>query len=126
MASIFNTVTFNDCQRPIFTSYELSKKVKEKRKLENLSIDEFSKKYDVDSDLLIQVEEAKRSFSPKLYKLCSKVLNLSIDELTAVEKDDLCDASYRASADNNGVLNTVELANKLFNEIIMQKKISVN
>ncbi|MDF2610324.1 MAG: hypothetical protein K0R92_1798, partial [Lachnospiraceae bacterium] len=36
MATIYETIKYNDCQRPKYTPYELSSLVKNKRQQENL------------------------------------------------------------------------------------------
>lgn len=71
-----------------------------------------------------KVVEARGSFSPKMYKLCSNVLNVPIDTILG-EIQDPDQVSYRTSDDNQNVKDTVAAANMLFNEIIMQQKIGV-
>jgi ribosome-binding protein aMBF1 (putative translation factor) len=126
MATIFESISLSDCQHPVYTSYELSKEVKEKRHKDGLSIEEFSIKYDVDSGLVNQIETTNQVFSPKLLKVCAKILSLPIKEITRTIEDDVCAISYRSSDDSDGVKRTVNIANKIFNEIIMQKKISAS
>ena len=124
MATIYETIKYDDCQRPKYTPFELSSLVKMKRREENLDQYSFAKKYDVEAQSLIEIEEIKQSFSPNLYLACCKILNMSIEEITGTEEDDLSCASFRASADTDNIQKTVNLANFLFNEIIMQKRIN--
>lgn len=126
METIFEKISMSDSKRPVYTSYELSQLVKTKRLKEQLNEEEFALKHRVDTHLLQQVEEANRIFSPSLYRVCSKILDITIDDIVAYVEDDIDDASYRISGKAEGIQNTVELANKLFNEIIMQKKISIH
>lgn len=124
MATIYETIKYDDCQRPKYTPFELSSLVKMKRREENLDKYSFAEKYGVEVQSLIEIEEIKQSFSPNLYLACCKILNMSIEEITSVEEDDLSCASFRAFADTDNMQKTVNLANFLFNEIIMQKRIN--
>ena len=124
METIYETIKYDDCQRPKYTPFELSSLVKMKRQEENLDQFSFAEKYDVEMLSLIEIEEIKQSFSPNLYIACCKILNMSIEEITSTEDDDLSCASFRASADSDNMQKTVNLANFLFNEIIMQKRIN--
>jgi DNA-binding XRE family transcriptional regulator len=126
MATIYETIKYNDCQRPRYTPNELSSLVKNKRQQENLDQFNFAKKYDIEIQSLIEIEEIKQSFSPNLYIVCCKILNMSIEDITGIENDDLSCASFRASAKSDKLQKTVDLANFLFNEIIMQKRITAN
>ena len=126
MASIYEFVEKSYNRRPVYTSYELSKKVRDKREKSGLNISDFSAEYGIDSELLVAIENANRSFSPKMYKACGKILDLTIDELLEEIVDDEKSASYRATDNSKYVQGTFEMANRLFNEIIMQKKIGIN
>lgn len=126
MATIFETAKYSDCQRPVYTSLELSNMVKKKRMREGLSHEDFAIMYNVEEVVLQQIEEGKQSFGPQLYKACGRILELSIDEITKVEQDDIGCAGFRVSADSQHTRHTIDLANYLFNEIIMQKRISVS
>jgi transcriptional regulator with XRE-family HTH domain len=126
MATIYETIKYNDCQRPKYTPYELSSLVKNKRQQENLDQFNFAKRYDIEIQSLIEIEEIKQSFSPNLYIACCKILNMSIVDIIEIEKDDLSCVSFRASTKSDNMQKTVDLANFLFNEIIMQKRINAN
>ena len=126
MASIYEFVEKSYNRRPVYTSYELSKKVRDKREKSGLNISDFSAEYGIDSELLVAIENANRSFSPKMYKACGKILDLTTDELLEEIVDDEKSASYRATDNRKYVQGTFEMANRLFNEIIMQKKIGIN
>jgi len=125
MATIFDYLFKSDCQRPVYTSYELSNLVKEKRKQEDMSIEEYAQKFNVDTELLSKIENIKGTFTPKMYRACSVILDLSIEDILEVESDEIEVASYRADTNSSEVSKTVQFANQLFSEIIMQRKIGV-
>lgn len=124
MANIFESVNRSYNRRPMFTSYELSHKVCEVIARTGLSVKEFASANNLSFLDLNKVVEARGSFSPKMYKLCSNVLNVPIDTILG-EIQDPDQVSYRTSDDNQNVKDTVAAANMLFNEIIMQQKIGV-
>lgn len=124
MANIFESVNRSYNRRPMFTSYELSHKVCEVISRTGLSVKEFASANNLSFLDLNKVVEARGSFSPKMYKLCSNVLNVPIDTILG-EIQDPDQVSYRTSDDNQNVKDTVAAANMLFNEIIMQQKIGV-
>lgn len=124
MATIWDYVEFDPCQRPAFTKYELSKKIKEKRSASGLSIEEFSKKYGIPVSLLVSIEEAKRSFNVPMYEACSKILEMDLNELLKTDQEDLSCINFRSDKVNEATWKTVEMANVLFNEMVMQHKIS--
>jgi len=123
MATILDSIVFDPCQRPAYTKYELSKKVAEKRSASELSIEEFSKRYDVSSSVVSSIEKGKQSFDVSMYKACSVILELDIDELLRTDKEDIGCVRFRAEEVSNDTLDTVRLANVIFNEMVMQRKI---
>lgn len=127
MANIYEYIIAPDsCRRPVYTSYELSKQIKNKRREENMNVREFAMKYQVSEKIIEQIEDGTRSFSPQLYKACAKILELSLEQILEEDIDNLDIVNYRTTENNSGILDTVELANTIFNEVIMQKKISAN
>lgn len=126
MANIFECIVKSDCRRPVYTSYELSAQVRDKRKMDGLTLQAFANNHNISIDILEQIEEGTRSFSPQLYKVCAKILDLSIDDLIEENIDDLSVVNFRTTDNSEGISDTFNLANKLFNEIIMQQKIGVN
>ena len=126
MANIYEFVKKTSNRRPAYTKYELSKMVRDKRKTCGLSISQFAVKYGISEKELEEIEIGDCSFSPRIYKVCGNILNLSVEELLAEYIDDDQAASYRASGSGTDVQATFDMANMFFNEIIMQKKISVN
>lgn len=126
MADIYEFVKQSNNSRPLYTSYELSKMVKDKRIDEGSSIPEFAGLFGVPVDELILIEEGNCSFSPKMYRECGNILGLSSQELLAEITDDVSAASFRTTGNDENVQETFSVANKLFNEIIMQKKIGIN
>ena len=126
MADIYKFVKKSNNSRPLYTSYELSKNVKDKRIGEGISEAEFASKCGITMELLQRIEEGNSSFSPKLYRVCGKILGLSTEELLSEINDDMAAANFRSDANDSNVQGTFDLANMLFNEIIMQKKIGIN
>ena len=64
MADIYKFVKKSNNSRPLYTSYELSKNVKDKRIGEGISEAEFASKYGITMELLQRIEEGNSSFSP--------------------------------------------------------------
>ena len=89
MADIYKFVKKSNNSRPLYTSYELSKNVKDKRIGEGISEAEFASKYGITMELLQRIEEGNSSFSPKLYRVCGKILGLSTEELLSEINDDM-------------------------------------
>lgn len=125
MATIWDYIDFDPCQRPAFTKYELSKKIKEKRAASGLSVEEFSKQYGIPVSLLVSIEEAKRSFNVPMYEACARILGMELDELLKTDQEDLGCVKFRSGKMHKATWKTVEMANILFNEMVMQHKISV-
>lgn len=125
MADIYEFVKKSDNSRPLYTSYELSQMIRDQRASEGLSAAEFASKYGVPAETLIQIEECRCSFSPKLYKMCGQILNLTSEQLLLVISDDTAAANFRSNGNDDNVQKTFHMANMLFNEIIMQKKIGI-
>ena len=111
-------------QRPAYTRYELGNLVKIKRENEFKTQKDFADEYNIDLQMLINIESANRAFNVPMYKACSKILKKPISELTAMNID-TNQIDFRATELNEDVEKTVMLANKFFNEIIMQHKLSV-
>ncbi|WP_102399517.1 helix-turn-helix domain-containing protein [Haloimpatiens massiliensis] len=125
MNTMLEQVNLNPYERPRYTKYEISNMVKSKRKIENLSTTEFAIKYGISEITLTQIEEARRSFNVSIYKACSKILNMPIIELLAFDKDkEIC---YRKEdvCSQQKVKSTIDLANTIFNEMVMQRKMNV-
>ena len=126
MADIYRFVTKSNNRRPVYTSYELGKMVMDKRKSSGMNFAEFANKYEITERMLLQIETVSCSFSPKIYKICGSILGLSSEELLAEYVDDVNAANYRTKDNGVGVHATFEIANDIFNEIIMQRKIGIN
>lgn len=117
-----NKVQLN--QRPAYTRYELAKLVKDKRNSEYKTREQFAAQYGISVTLLNNIENASRAFNVPMYRACSIILNKSIEELTAtvVDKEE---HDYRANQLSTEVTTTVDFANMIFSEIVMQHKLSV-
>lgn len=125
MATIFDFLSDYNCQCPVYTCYELGNAMKRKRENENMTVEEFAQDYDVDIEILKKIENVRGTFTPKMYQICSRILGISINDILAVENENVELASYRAESDSEAVNQTVEFANQLFHEIIMQRKIGI-
>ncbi|MCI8667188.1 MAG: hypothetical protein HFG82_11070 [Dorea sp.] len=125
MADIYRFINKSNNRRPVYTSYELGKMVRDKRENSGMNLAVFAEQYGISEELLAQIETVSCSFSPKIYKTCGSILGLSSEELLAEYIDDVKAASYRTKDNGSGVYATFERANDIFNEIIMQRKIGI-
>lgn len=114
MADIFDCVKVSDNIRPRYTSYEIIYMIKEKQKQSGLSLEEFCEKYNLTLEGYEKLISCKGVFNWKIYYKCAEILEVNVDKLLEEYIDDA-----PASDDK-----TFLLANKLFNEIIMQEKIA--
>lgn len=114
MADIFDCVKVSDNIRPKYTSYEIIYMIKEKQKQSGLSLEEFCEKYNLTVGEYEKLISYKGIFNKKLYYKCAEILEVNVGELLEEYIDDV-----PASDDK-----TFLLANKLFNEIIIQEKIA--
>lgn len=103
-----------------YTKYELSKLVKDKFKQSNLSKDEFCKEFNITKEMLESILVAKISFSKKILNICAIILDKSVSELISQEQDSYVTVKFKTEEKTK---TTFELANLLFDEIIMQDKI---
>ena len=110
-------------RRPKYTKYEIAKLVKQELEKSELSLSEFSEKSNIDEKVLSDILSAKRSFNKKILNAVSVILNLTIEELLSEEIDTA--PAFRSQDIKTNTVETIDIANLLFNEIIMQKKISV-
>lgn len=124
MATIWDNVVFDPCQRPAYTKYELSKMVAEKRFSLGLNIEDFSILFGIPSQIVASIEEAKRSFNVPMYKVCSAILGMDMNEILRTDQEDIGCVEFRTNEVSKDALNTVHLANVIFNEMVMQQKIS--
>ncbi len=125
MADIYGFINKSNNRRPVYTSYELGKMVRDKRKSSGMNLTAFADKYGISEKMLVQIEEVSCSFSPKIYKICGSILGLSTEELLEEYIDDVKAVNYRTKDNGAGVHATFDKANDIFNEIIMQRKIGI-
>lgn len=125
MADIYEYIKKSNNSRPVYTGYELSKMVKEKREGSGLDRADFAAEYGISEKILTEIETGACAFSPKFFKTCGSLLGFSNEELLAEICDDERTVNFRVSGEPDGVLDTFEKANMLFQEIIMQNKIGV-
>lgn len=109
-------------RRPKYTKYEISKLINEKFNNSNLTKSEFCIKFDIDVRTLNDILEAKRSFNKILLKKSSIILGIDMKELLSDDIDSL--PAFRSEEIKDETIETFNIANLLFNEIIMQNKIS--
>lgn len=102
-----------------YTKYEISKLVKDKFKQSNLSKDEFCKEFNITKEMLESILTTKTSFDKRILRNASIILNKSIYELVSKEQDSCITVKFKTEE----AKATFELANLLFDEIIMQDKI---
>lgn len=114
MADIFNFIEQSANTRPKYTSYEIIYMIKEKQKQSGLSLEEFCAKYNLTLEGYEKLISYRGVFNWKIYYKCAEILGVNVGELLEEYIDDV-----PASDDK-----TFLLANKLFNEIIMQEKIA--
>lgn len=114
MADIFNFVEQSDNTRPKYTSFEIIYLIKEKQKQSGLSLENFCAKYNLTLEGYEKLISYRGVFNWKIYYKCAEILGVNVCELLEEYIDDV------PASDNKTFL----LANKLFNEIIMQEKIA--
>lgn len=102
-----------------YTKYELSKLVKDELEKSNLSKEEFCKEFNITREMLESILIPKISFSKKILNICAIILDKSVSELISKEQDSCITIKFK----NEETKTTFELANLLFDEIIMQDKI---
>lgn len=102
-----------------YTKYELSKLVKDELEKSNLSKEEFCEEFNIKREMLESILAAKTSFDKRILRNVSIILNKSIDELISKEQDSCITVKFKTEE----AKATFELANLLFDEIIMQDKI---
>ena len=122
MATILDAINFSPYKRPKYIRYELSSLVKKKRAEMNMEIEEFASVFDVPVKDIEEIELCQRLFGQQLYETCMKVLNMSFEEILAEDKDEDVVTEFP----NEEIKQAYEIANLIFQEMIMQEKISTN
>lgn len=123
MGRYFSMINEQANRRPKYTKYEIAKLVKQKIEASQLALNDFCIKFDIDSKILTDILAAKRSFNKKILNSAAVILDTDIRELLSEEVD--AAPAFRSKDIKEETIKTVDIANLLFNEIIMQKKISV-
>lgn len=122
MATILDAINFSPYERARYTRYELSSLVKRKRADMNMNIVDFASFYDISVKYLKEIEICHRLFNVEMYEICMKVLDMSFEEILAEDKDEDVVTEFP----NEEIKQAYELANVIFQEMVMQEKISVN
>lgn len=127
MLTIWDKVATTPSERPKYTRYELGEMVREKRIKLNLSIVEVAENFQVEESLWESIENASRSFNVRIYKLIQDFLEMPKEELLAKDVDDFSLLSFRKNKENHDeIQEAFEIANKIFDEMVIQKKIGVH
>ena len=108
-------------RRPRYTKYEISKLVRQKFQDSKLSASEFCMEFDIQERMLEDILNAKRSFNRKLLSASAIILGLDIKELISEDVD--ASPAFRSEEIKDDTIEAFNIANLLFNEIIMQNKI---
>lgn len=127
MKTIWDNIEFSPNKRPAYTKYEISKMIRNKREELGLTKEELAEKYDTDPSIIEIIELAKRNFNMNIYNICAKILGKSVQELIKFDEEELelCVSLRNEGFDVDGkAKETVDIANYLFNEIVMQHKIN--
>lgn len=109
-------------RRPRYTKYEISKLVNQKFQDSKLSISDFCKQFDIEERVLNDILAAKRSFNKMILTKSSMILGIDVKELLSEDVD--TSPAFRSEELKEDTIETINIANLLFNEIIMQDKIS--
>lgn len=115
-----------ESQRPQYTSYEITRQIK-KAVSEYGGIDEIKDKFNVDIEIVKSILNNPKLFSLKMYKVASKILEKTLEELTNIQIDKL-QPDFRKCRDceTESVYQELKLANIIFDEIIINKKMNVD
>jgi len=126
MANIWDYGSLSPFERPKYTRYELAKLVRDKRIELGLTPREAAMQYNVDEKLWKSIESASRAFNVRIYKIVADFLGMSREEILAKEIDDMAAISFRTKENNQEIEEAVQIANAIFNEMVMQEKIGVH
>lgn len=127
MTTIIEKIKIGPSERVKYTRFELAKKVREQRESLNLSIEDVAEKYEVDVSFWNSIEKASRIFNVKIYNIIEDFLQLNQDELLAREVDDMTTISFLLSdEESTEIEKTIEFANLIFDELVLQEKIATN
>ncbi|WP_255551426.1 helix-turn-helix transcriptional regulator [Sporosarcina sp. E16_8] len=100
--------------------------LKKERISRGLTIPEAATNIGIDLSLWESIENGSRALNTKSFALIGLVLNMTQEELLAEENDDLGMIAFRTTNKGNAeIIKTIEMANLIFDEIIMQEKIGV-
>ncbi|WP_460235861.1 RodZ family helix-turn-helix domain-containing protein [Bacillus cereus] len=123
--TIWDNAHLKPSERPKYTSYELAKMVKEKRLSLGLTVEEVAIQYNINTIMLERIEAVSCAFNVKMYYFISAFLGLTTEEIIAKERDDMTVLYASLQNANPEIKKTVHDANAIFDEMVMQLKISV-
>lgn len=123
--TLWDNIHLKPSERLKYTSFELAKMVKEKRLSSGLTVEEVAIQYNINTIMLERIEAASCVFNVKMYHFISLFLGLTTEEIIAKEKDDMTVLYASLQKANPEIKKTVHDANAIFDEMVMQLKISV-
>ena len=117
-------MNFNNAyERPRYTDYEVSKMIKNKLEEQQLSINDVAAEFGVNEDYIAIMTSGENHYSKNMLEIASKILEIKFDELVAIDVDpEEVSCRQTVSAESNEFL---DMFNYIFNELIMQRKFSV-
>lgn len=110
--------------RPAYTDNEISKLFHEKRIKNGQKLDELADQFHVSINMINNIDNYKYDFSMDMIKIASDYLNIPVSDLTRIIEDDENSFSCRACK-NEKTQAVIDIVNILFNEMIMQEKLSL-
>lgn len=124
MSNIWDSIQFTPSERPKYTRFELGKIVREKREERQLTLEAVAAQFNVSADLWKSIEDASRALNVRTYKLISAFLGITLEQLLEKETDNLAVISFRATDTNPEINEAIQVANLIFDEMVMQEKFS--
>lgn len=109
--------------RPKYTDNEISFYFNQKRLKDNESLEQIANRFNVNVDIIRYLDENEGNLSMDMIEIASKYLDISYDELTEILVDDN-EVSCRGN-NKEDAQNLISIVNIMFNEMIMQKKLSI-
>lgn len=109
---------------PRYTTYEISNLLR--LKLNQITnVEEYCRTNLINKDLLAVMLEETKIFSVEMYEIAGQILNMTLDDLTAVE-DSSVQTKFRkkSKCSSIDIKEEIELADLLFNEIVINAKLN--
>jgi hypothetical protein len=110
--------------RPAYTDNEISRLFHEKRLKNKDTIAALAKQFCTSIGIISNIDNYKYDFSMNMIKIASEYLDIPVSDLTKILIDDKDNFSCRG-CNNEKSKAVIDIVNILFNEMIMQKKLSI-